>query len=403
MKDINMSKWFNFKRKRLEKREKKKSKKVFYKPCKVYTAPSSNITPIDKYRGEYYKTGKSAYKEVISKREKKIRRKKRREIRELINLDILKFICNAPIDILMSSIEGDVIGDEDKYAYKNVGSGILAVAHTDTVQQGTKFVVQRHKDCTIIHNSRLDDRLGVYTITELLPKLGIHLDILLTENEERGCSTAKDFKTDKAYSWLVEFDRCGNDVVSYEYDFEDVLKEFFKPGHGTFSDISMLQELKVKAFNVGVGYQNEHSANAYFVLEQYVNQIERFLRFYAKYKDQRFEHTPVPSLFCGMAMWDDYDDYYYGQGWHGIGNHSNFNGHEINYNTPSANPPLYDRYRSVDRNKYRSNSVITFPKSGLFRIWCAECRSYQNVRENTHDELFCEGCGIPVDFEMQIE
>ena len=45
----------------------------------------------------------------------------------------------------------------------------------------------------MVHSGALDDRLGAYIILDLLPKLGINVDVLLTVGEEQGRSTANFF------------------------------------------------------------------------------------------------------------------------------------------------------------------------------------------------------------------
>jgi hypothetical protein len=179
------------------------------------------------------------------------------------------------------------------------------------VQTSSKFCKVSLEDETLIFCPKLDDRLGVYTILDLLPKLGVKMDILLTENEEIGQSTAADFLSDKQYNWMVEFDRCGTTTVSYDYDWDDFLRCCFDVAYGTFSDICYLEHLNCKGMNVGVGYHDEHSTRAYCVLEQYWFQIARFLLFYEQYAAISFPHTPsVVKRYesCGYTWGDDSDN-----------------------------------------------------------------------------------------------
>lgn len=178
-----------------------------------------------------------------------------------------------------------------RHGFKDNGANVLAVAHLDTVQTSSRFNRVAFDDETIVYCPKLDDRLGVYTILDLLPKLGVKVDVLLTENEEIGQSTACDFETSKHYNWIVEFDRCGSDAVSYEYAWNEVLREYFDTGCGSFSDICYLDHLECKAMNVGVAYENEHNKRAYFILEDYLVQVARWLLFYEKYETVRFPHT----------------------------------------------------------------------------------------------------------------
>jgi hypothetical protein len=83
--------------------------------------------------------------------------------------------------------------------YTDNGSNILGVAHLDYVPQTTHFgsvrIVPGHY--SIVYSGQLDDRLGVYTLLDLLPQCGLDFDILLTTDEERCMSTAQDFRTSR--------------------------------------------------------------------------------------------------------------------------------------------------------------------------------------------------------------
>jgi len=69
-----------------------------------------------------------------------------------------------------------------------------------------------------LYHNAVDNRLGVYLGMELLPSLGIGVDLLLTTGEEEGYSTAALFRTRKRYHWMFSFDRKGEDVVLYQYE-----------------------------------------------------------------------------------------------------------------------------------------------------------------------------------------
>ena len=206
-----------------------------------------------------------------------------------LNLHQLRKRCHQSIDRIMLELDGVIEGDDQRgyYAYKDNGSNILAVAHLDTVQKSKHFAIGDN----IVFASKLDDRLGVYTILDFLPLCDVNVDILLTENEETLLSTGYYFETEKEYNWIVEFDRCGSDVVCYEYDWEYLLMKYFTVGIGSFSDISELEHLECKAVNVGIGYHDEHSFGAYFVVSEYLAQINKFLKFYKEHRQTRFPHT----------------------------------------------------------------------------------------------------------------
>lgn len=184
----------------------------------------------------------------------------------------------------------------NRFIYIDNGADILAVAHLDTVQDTDHFYHLPKLDR--IYNAQLDDRLGAYVILDLLPAMGIKLDVLFTEGEEEGKSTAAYFEPpeDKKYKWIVEFDRKGDDVVMYDYmdrASDDLLRKVGYPQgayRGSFTDICKLYDMKVKGFNWGVGYHDNHSRYGYLEVEELVEQMQKFHMFYGLYKDTHLPH-----------------------------------------------------------------------------------------------------------------
>jgi len=262
-----------------------------------------------------------------------------------IDYDELKNVCKRPLDwFFRRDAEHTITGKSGRHIYiQHENAKVLAVAHADTiVNPRDKFnfnILNRKTDSgeviRIVKTPTLDDRLGIYTIMNLLPSiLGAGwADILITEGEETGNSTARDFVTDKEYNWIVEFDRMGSalterskgwnnsDAVLYEFkgkEIEDALKDcgFESLGTGTFTDISHLQELRVKAFNVAVGYHDNHSTKAYMFPKEYTRTINLFMEFYKKYAGHKFVHVPVTKpVYVHKTTyrkqkpfdWDSYD------------------------------------------------------------------------------------------------
>lgn len=191
----------------------------------------------------------------------------------------------------------DLIENEYSYFYRDNNADILAVCHADIVTplQDCK-VVAYDEDCLdYVFSPYLDDYLGIFTLLHYLPKYFpyINYDILITNFEEIGQSTMQDFVNDcsKDYNWIVQFDRRGEDVVTYQYShkkFNKALNKHFKVGHGSCSDISKAEALETMAFNVGIGYHKEHQINCYANLNEYVRQINRFVNFYNEYCDRNF-------------------------------------------------------------------------------------------------------------------
>lgn len=210
----------------------------------------------------------------------------------------------------------------DFYLHLDRGSDILAVAHLDTVMDHadrTATIVDT-ADGPLVLSGALDDRLGAYIILELLPKLGLEFDILLTVGEEAGNSTAQYFDTEKAYNWMIEFDRGGTDVVLYQYEDSEtrslVADSGARVGVGAFSDISYLEHLEIKGFNWGVGYRDYHGPRSHAWLNDTFMMVGHFLKFYDANGNEYLPHEKKRSYYTGGRRggstawgWDD-DEYY---------------------------------------------------------------------------------------------
>jgi hypothetical protein len=187
---------------------------------------------------------------------------------------------------------------DNHYYFRDNGSSVLAVAHLDTV--GRPHTRQCNfidtESGTVVYSRGLDDRLGAYIILDLLPKLGITYDLLLTVGEECGQSTARFFDPPKEYDWIIEFDRGGTDVVMYQYD-DEATRDLVRASgarvdEGIFTDICYLEHLNVKAFNWGVGYQDYHSARSHAYLDDTFAMVGRYLLFHAANAGTRLPHDP---------------------------------------------------------------------------------------------------------------
>lgn len=241
------------------------------------------------------------------------------------NYELLKSICLSPI----SDFEkfGQVWDTQDGiFIYKeNPKAKILAVAHLDSVLDLDHFYRMSVGGRDIVVNAQLDDRLGVYTLLHVLPQFGIEFDLLLTEGEETGRSTAAYFESTKRYNWMFSFDRHGDDVVFYQYDDKGIREDAKQAGlryaHGSFSDIAFLGHLKVRGMNIGVGYYDEHFELCYADMEKYDKQVNRFATFYKLFEDKRYDYTYVKTKkkivsYGGTSTssnFDGYNDRFLGQ------------------------------------------------------------------------------------------
>lgn len=195
------------------------------------------------------------------------------------------------------------------YYFKDNGGSVLLVAHADTVQQGRRF----SNKGGLYFSPMLDDRLGVAIVVDLLPKLtDVRFDILITDDEESANSSARSFEVDKEYNWIAEFDRGGDDVVTYWIESEewiDALMSFgFKIGEGIYSDICDIQQ-SCCMVNIGIGYHKYHSKDAYAVVSEAEDNIARFIQMIEAVGDKKYEADVAQTkyetpLFDGLYSAD---------------------------------------------------------------------------------------------------
>lgn len=214
-------------------------------------------------------------------------KKVRRSVKEAFDAKALKFVCETD-DFSGYAQRVDLPdgknGRKRFYYYQDNGSDVLGIAHLDSVcDNGTCTVVDTAGGLLALSGA-LDDRLGAYVILEMLPKLGITCDWLLTTDEEINASTADEFEPEKEYNWMFQFDRGGTDVVLYEYEtFEMralVQDAGARVGIGSFSDICLLNHLGCVGFNWGVGYEEYHGERSHAWLEDTFRMVARFVKFY---------------------------------------------------------------------------------------------------------------------------
>lgn len=208
----------------------------------------------------------------------------------------LKSVCLASIKDLRKLGTFTKTYYQSGYTFIDNGADILAVAHIDTVARGKpKFTSVAGTHVSI----QLDDRLGVHILLNILPALGMKYDILLTEDEELGWSTAYDFVTDKHYNWIFEVDRRNvGECALYQFSTDEnkalARSAGFKTVHGSFSDICYLDMLGVSAFNFSAGYQDEHTELCRTNDVDIWVVTQMILEFYNMYKDTVIPYAPAP-------------------------------------------------------------------------------------------------------------
>jgi hypothetical protein len=222
---------------------------------------------------------------------------------------VLHDICVAHEDSFVAygeRVRVDQEAPNDFYYFKDNGSRILAVAHLDSCEGNIMCSIAQTADGPIVFSGALDDRLGAYVILDMLPRLGVTCDWLLTTGEETGRSTADYFVPPldehgdpKQYDWIIQFDRGGTDVVMYDYETAALVAAVRETGvlvgQGSFSDICKLEHLGCKAFNWGVGYQDYHGPRAHAWLDDTFYMVEAFLYFYGKHVGEYMPHVEVFS------------------------------------------------------------------------------------------------------------
>lgn len=237
-----------------------------------------------------------------------------------IDLDLkqLRKVCLAPLDTFFGKAIANTPGatvvstKRQRYTYIDRGANVLGVAHCDTVSLHGKhtsddvwFEVVKLAGYQHVLSRELDDRLGVYIMLYLLPQLGINVDVLLTDDEEIGMSTAYLFEPphNRQYNWCFSFDRRGTDVAMYQYKGgaldAALTRAGFTTSPGSFSDICSLDHLGVDCANFGVGYANEHSQWCSAAVDTIKRQVARFAVFWRAHANTRFNYVPKAHTVGG--------------------------------------------------------------------------------------------------------
>ena len=141
--------------------------------------------------------------------------------------------------------------------------------------------------------------MGVHALLYYLPKLGIKIDVMLTENEEMGISTGgckQAIAVASEYNWIFSMDRKGDDCAMYGYDsdqgkwVEALTSHGWKLDDGSYSCIADMKRAGVKGANFGVGYQKAHTIACAAEIQVYENQCERVAKFVRQFEAYRFVH-----------------------------------------------------------------------------------------------------------------
>lgn len=219
-----------------------------------------------------------------------------------INLKLLQKICRMPIKDFAKYGE-KVSTKEGLYFFQDNKAKILAIAHLDFVMGPLHFTTAKLHNDRRIFCPNLDDRLGVYAVTEYLNNLlKMKYDILLTTGEERMRSTAAYFlQTQRNYNWMFSVDRAGTDSVTYQYKnikLDALLAESgWRSSVGSYSDIVELEHLGCKGINFGAGYYLQHTENSYASEMDFLANMTKIKLFYDSNKDKVLEHLPLYNVY----------------------------------------------------------------------------------------------------------
>lgn len=239
-----------------------------------------------------------------------------------INYRLLKHRCNQSFAQYEHEPGAQVFENSsgERHIFFDRGANILAIAHLDSVAGSRHFHRIVIDGLEYIFTRQADDRLGAYLILDFLPRLGVQCDVLLTDGEETGSSTGRDFTPPegKTYNWMFQFDRAGTDVVMYQYK-SDERKQMlvdcgFKVGIGSFSDISRMGHLGIAGFNFGCGYQENHTKLSHIITDDTMMMVEKFLVFYANQSEVAMPYDNTKPAYPTYDYWDkDWGDSYKGR------------------------------------------------------------------------------------------
>ncbi len=189
----------------------------------------------------------------------------------------------------------------ERYVYVDNGAPLLLVAHIDTVQPPRLDSANR--------GAGFDDRLGVYLGHTLATERPDLFDLLLTDYEECGRSTAEFFEPTHAYRLVVGLDREGEDYVDYGLasdELRDALaRAGFIRGVGSYSDVCSMGHVRCNKFNVGLGIAGSHSAHSTFDQGVFERQTRRLMAFVDRHRDTTWPEVVEVDEWGPWGLWDE--------------------------------------------------------------------------------------------------
>lgn len=240
---------------------------------------------------------------------------------------ILKMSETQIIDFVLSKYKDVVMKNDLFIAVIRDASYPFLVSHIDTVYGSGR----RLSDKEVVCNSDYiwspkgiggDDRAGVYACLYLFEKVH-HTNLLLTNYEESGGKGARAFCEDErtkglSIPYLIEIDRRGcNECVFYngeddeEIEFFQIVKRFFEPKIGSYSDVSTIGfHYKVASTNLSAGFFNEHQKEAEYIhIPSLQNTIKKVPELISTLGIKKYE---IDVSFSKRYSRYSYWDYHYG-------------------------------------------------------------------------------------------
>lgn len=219
-------------------------------------------------------------------------------------------------DASIAKTAGAIVLDDNEWSHhafipgKGDDSNILVVAHMDSVAKPSQPRFKKQS----FYAPTVDNRIGFWIATKWLPSIGIYPDVLLTDHEEMASSTAKFFKTEKKYRWMVQFDRMNMDVATYQYGTEEMDKAIesvnMKPTYGSYTCICDLEDLGCAGFNWGVGYRDYHGPGAHVNLDELTHNLRAFKKFWDSFSQHTFKFEVTKYRSYGhYGLWDSSTTY----------------------------------------------------------------------------------------------
>lgn len=263
-----------------------------------------------------------------------------------MNLKLMKTLCKIDTDDLeillfkfLTKNYPRVISKDGYYMFAEGNIPVCLIAHMDTVSLDyynslpNMCLYDNEQDIFhVVGGGTLDDRLGIYSIIQIILD-GYKPSIIFTNLEETGGQGIEELVTRYTkcpfnINFIIELDRQGeNDSVYYSCNnkkFQEYINSFgFKTAQGTFTDCLILGETwNIAAVNLSCGYLLEHTIYEYAHLKwthntinkvkkilQDANNITKFkynaLKKNEKHYNQiyfRFKMPDTECLICGKEI-----------------------------------------------------------------------------------------------------